>query len=311
MDHCLMVATLLGVNTQSRCGSESTDAIRARLETLGPVVSLNLCAKGALEKALDEHRPTLQRIVIGGGDGTVNHWLPTLVDSGLPCGLLPMGTANDLARSLELPLEPLDSVEAILDGHTRTVKLACVNDRLFVNAVGIGLGPELTKSLDHERKRRLGVLAYFWSLIDTLLHIPNRRATLTVDGTTHKVAFMQITVANGIHYGGGMTIDEDAELDDGWLRILRIKPQSPLKLLGQAARLRRGTHSSRQSDEKIIVTRARKVIIQTTRRTEFTADGELIGKTPVECRASSKAIEFYAPHVLPESSQAPDPGTIS
>jgi len=252
-----------------------------------------------LDDALREHGSTVKRVVIGGGDGTLNRALSVLHQAGLPVGILPMGTANDFARSLQLPLDPLEAVDVIVAGHTRLVELGKVNGHWFLNAVGIGLGPTLTKKLDHERKQRLGILAYFSSLIEVIGQNRRHRADIHVDGQRHHIRFMQITIANGIHYGGGMTIADDAELNDGFLNVLCLEPQSPVELLGKFVKLRFGT---RDKQPKVLTYKGRKVEVVTNRVADVTADGELLTKTPVVCECVPDALEVFAPQT---STRAP------
>jgi diacylglycerol kinase (ATP) len=70
-------------------------------------------------------------VIIGGGDGTLNAAAPALVKTGLPLGILPLGTANDLARTLEISSDPIAAAQIIAAGHTRTLDLGEVNGRLF------------------------------------------------------------------------------------------------------------------------------------------------------------------------------------
>jgi diacylglycerol kinase (ATP) len=287
------LATLLCVNAHSRNGDYDLDAIRSKLEALGPVVPCDT-DRDSIGKALSDSDLRFERIVVGGGDGTINRVLPALVDAGLPCGIIPLGTANDFVRSLGLSLEPDDAAEPILQGATRRIGLGEVNGRLFVNAVGIGLGPELTRNLDKESKRRLGVLAYLASLIRVVRDTPYRRAAVTVDGHRRHIAFMQITIANGIHYGGGMTVSEDADLSDGWLRVLCLEPQSVTELLGKFVPLRWGKRANSET-EKLSLYRGHRVSVKTWRKVDVTADGELVTSTPVVCRSHPGVLDVYAP----------------
>lgn len=288
------MTTLLCLNPASRTGgSTDCEPLVERLHQLGPVV-LHRVGEEDLTQALGALEGRLQRIVVGGGDGTLNRSLPTLLQMGVPLGVLPLGTGNDFARSIGLPDDPVEAAQVIVDGRTRRIGLGRANGRPFLNSTGIGLGPELTRHLDHERKKRLGVLAYLTSLIEVVGRRRKQRADLTLDGRTRRVRYLQITIANGIHYGGGMTIAHDARLDDGKLRVLVIAPQTPRELMSRFFKLRRGDVVD-APDPKVQLYTARSVRVDTSTRQEVTVDGELVTVTPVECSTIPDALEVYAP----------------
>jgi YegS/Rv2252/BmrU family lipid kinase len=209
-------------------------------------------------------------------------------------GILPLGTANDFARSLGIPDELDLAIDVILAGAQRRVCIGEANGHPFLNAAGIGLGPELTKTLDHEHKKRLGVLAYFNSLMKVIGHQRRRRGVLELDGHRRNISFMHITIANGRHYGGGLTIAEDAELDDGLLRVLCIKQQSPMELFSMFATLRWGEDKNEHRDKMELFT-AREVSLKTAVPLDVTIDGELDTKTPLSCRIFPDFVDVYAP----------------
>jgi len=158
-------------------------------------------------------------VIIGGGDGTLNAAAPALVKTGLPLGILPLGTANDLARTLEIPSDPIAAAQVIAAGHTRTVDLGEVNGRLFWNVASIGLSADLAREITSETKKRWGKLGYGIAAIRLLVRMRPFTADITHDGVTERVKTVQIAVGNGRHYGGGMIVQASADLDDGLLHL--------------------------------------------------------------------------------------------
>lgn len=292
------MTTLLCINPKSRSGaSADCEPFVECLHRLGPVVIHRLGEEG-LEDSLAALDGRLQRIVVGGGDGTLNRALPMVLEAGVPLGVLPLGTANDFARALGLPADPEAALEVVLAGHTRKIGLGRANDQWFLNAAGIGLGPDLTKKLDHDKKQRLGVLAYLSSLLEVVGNRRARRALLEVNGFRKRVPFMQITVANGIHYGGGLTIAQGVGLNDGELHVLLLQPQTPLELVGKFFALLRGVKRNEEKD-KLKLLSGDRVSIKTKASYDVTLDGELATTTPLECRCVPDAIEVYAPAPSP------------
>lgn len=289
------MTTLLVINPNCRNGDEDfvADVVEV-LSEAGPVSQYCVGASETLRQRLEKLGDALERIVIAGGDGTLHQSLPDVLEAGVPLGVLPLGTANDFARSLEIPKDPVDAARVIVDDHCRCVDVGVVNDEYFLNAVGVGLGPELTKKLDREKKKRLGVLAYLQSLVQVLGHRRRHFATLEVDGQIVRTPFMQITVANGRHYGGGMMVSDEVAMDDGLLHVLCVRPLRPLQLFLKGLRIRFGAV---RDDEKLIYLRGKKVNVQTRRRYDATADGELVTRTPLECRVLARSLQVYAPRV--------------
>ncbi len=288
------MTTLLAINPNSRSGDAWPDGLEARLESLGPLVHYDFDGDRSLEEQAARYSDVLERIVVGGGDGTIHAALPAARRCDLPLGIIPMGTANDFAGSLGIPDDPDQAVDIIVEGRTKKVDLGEVNGRPFLNAVGVGLGPELTREMDQGRKQRLGVLAYARSFMDVYDDQYALGGTLTLDGESRKLRFMQLTIGNGIRYGGGMTISSDSRLDDGRLTVLCLFPQSIGDLVGNAIALRRGPETGNEP-RGIKVFKASTVRIETRSPTEATADGEPIGETPLDCRSIPGALEVFIP----------------
>lgn len=287
-----MASTLLITNPGSRSGGDDVDRAAQTLQRDGRVEVIRPNKPRELPDTIRERGRDFDRIVLGGGDGTVNLALDALIDVDKPIGLLPLGTANDLARSLEIPHKIDRAVEVILAGHLRRLDAARVNDVSFINAIGIGLGPHMTREMDAESKSQLGVLAYLKGIVQALQSQRVFHARIQSEERTREGEYVQITIANGIHYGGGMTVANDAKLDDGRLDVLLVPRQSHWSLLGNALRFRTGLT---QAADTLSHWRCEELSIETTRTMDVTADGEFLAETPVECRIIRSCLSFYAP----------------
>lgn len=263
------------------------------LENIGPVVEFRFDGGGSLGDAAKRIGTDLDRIVVGGGDGTLNLALPAVLQTGVPLGVIPLGTANDFVRSLNLPEDPVEAAELISRGHTQSVDVGKANGKPFLNAVGIGLGPELNNALDSETKQRLGVLAYLRGFVEVFHRRSRKGAILSLDGRRRKTRYLQITIANGVHYGGGMTIARQARLDDGELKVLCLYPLNAWRLLAQAVTLRRGPEPGEEETYGIKLYTAKKVEVHTRESHDVTADGELITQTPLCCESMPQALDVY------------------
>ncbi|OAB58814.1 hypothetical protein AY599_20095 [Leptolyngbya valderiana BDU 20041] len=258
----------------------------------GDVVTIRLEEGDDLPELLRDRGKDVDRIVLCGGDGTVHWALDALMELDRPVGLIPSGTANDLARSLGIPEDPAQAVETINAGLHRSVDVARVGTTSFINAIGLGLGPKTTREMRSEEKSRWGVVSYLLGLFRALRSPPHFSARIRSEDRDLSGRFMQITVANGIHYGGGMTISDQARLDDGLLDVLLVEARSRWRLLANALRFRIGTvENSRILDHW----QCRSVRIETDQRIEVTADGEFVASTPIECRVLQAALRVIAP----------------
>ncbi len=289
--------TLLIVNPGSRSGKAPVSVAFDRLLELGPVYAFRVDDTNTARDAILELGGPDTRVVLGGGDGTLSHLLDVVLESGSTLGVLPMGTANDFARSLRIPLNLAEAVEVIVAGETRRVDVGEANGETFLNAVGVGIGPEVTHEMDAESKGQLGVLAYPVALLSVLRDAQPFRASLEIDGSEMSFNCLQVTIGNGIHYGGGMTVSDQARLDDGQLDVLCIREQPPWQLAKHALALRNG---SADKLEGIEIYTGRQVRLLTETPMDVSADGELTGKTPLECRSLPQALCVFAPLVSPD-----------
>ncbi|MGF1628727.1 MAG: lipid kinase [Kiloniellaceae bacterium] len=293
--------------TNKRSGGAATDLAPAieRLEQGG--LSVRVETPDSVDDLRGRIRDSESAVVIlGGGDGTLNAAAPALRTLGRPFGLLPLGTANDLARSLGIPFDPVGAASVIAAGESRRIDLGILNGEPFFNVASLGLSAEVVREHEGEsdRKRLLGVLNYPLSAWAAFRRHRPFKAELLIDGQLLRCRCMQIAVGNGRHYGGGMTMDETAEIDDGWLRVYYLRPAGLLSMLWMLPALRFGWLRRTPEAE---VKWARRVEIRTRRPHEIDVDGELNGHTPVVIEIAPGAVEVFAPPRQPAEPTGKDP----
>ena len=265
------------------------------LDTLaqsGIAVEVAECARGqAPGQVLLEHATrTHESLIVAGGDGTIRSAARALISLGRPVGLAPLGTANDLARGLGIPNDLVEAARIIASGKTRLIDVALANDELFFNGAGIGLGPALTNEMDAKEKAALGVLAYFKALLRAVGRRSSFRADIDCDGRRLRLRVMQVTIANGRYYGGGMTVAREARLDDSMLDVLAIKPFGLWSVLKLAPKLRWGLS---MPVSEIATERGRCIKVKTRRRMQITTDGELTTRTPVTFEVRPRTLRVF------------------
>ncbi len=238
------------------------------------------------------HAGEFDLVVVGGGDGTLNAAAPALVDTRLSLGVLPLGTANDFARTVGIPFNLVKAAELIATGTPSPIDLGEVNGHLFFNVASIGFSAQLAADLTEQAKKRWGKLGYAIAAARILARSRVFTAQLDHDGTTERIRTMQVSVGNGRHYGGGMTVEENATADDGMLDFYSLEVDHWWRLLALLPALRKGTHG-RWDDVRAF--RTTEVTIRTSRPRPVNTDGELSTWTPAKFRIRPRAIQVFTP----------------
>jgi diacylglycerol kinase (ATP) len=239
-----------------------------------------------------QYRDKVDTVILAGGDGTMSSAAGALSECGLALGILPMGTANDLARTLKIPESIEDAAAIIANGRLHAIDLGKVNDHWFINAAHIGLGVKVNRTLTSDLKSRWGRFSYARSLIDAFKSMRPYRADIVCDGEGFSVRSIHITVANGRFYGGGMALSNEASVDDHKLRIFSLEPQSFWSLLSHGVVILGGELKGR---EGVWLRSGEAIRIHTSRTLSICADGEFITRTPAYFELHPNSLQVYVP----------------
>ena len=265
--------------TNAAAGSADEETVAAAVEVLraGADVRVEACASPNDLAALVEARDGRQ-LVLAGGDGSVHLLVATLHRAGElsaddPIGLLPLGTGNDLARTLGIPLDAEAAAAAVLGGRPRALDL--IEDDaggVVVNVVHLGIGAEAAERAG-AMKDKIGKAAYAVGSAVAGVRETGWTLRVEVDGAVvhDGEPVLMVGVCNGRTIGGGAEIAPDAEPDDGLLDVVVATSTGPLARLGFGVAMRSGDHVDR---DDVSTFRGRRVTVS-GEPFPANADGEL------------------------------------
>lgn len=286
---------LLLVNRHSRQGQDNLSEVVNELQALGFEVFEESTEKPQhLPELIRSYGDRVDLVIIGGGDGTLNAAIEGLVDSNLPLGILPLGTANDLARTLGIPQSLTEACQIIANGNTRRIDLGKVNHKHFFNVASLGLSVQITNQLDKKAKRRWGVLAYALTAIQVVWKTRPFRAQICLGEDCIQVKTVQIAVGNGRYYGGGMAVADDAAINDQRLDLYSLECERWWQILLLLPAIWRGKHSNWPGVRTLDGTEFE---ISTKRPYPINADGEIVTYTPAKFKLIPKAVAVFVPNV--------------
>jgi diacylglycerol kinase (ATP) len=245
---------------------------------------------GLLARELLGDPPDL--LAICGGDGTVNEIASSVPDPPFPVALIPAGTANVLARELEIPLNPVRALQIALKRNVRRVDLGRlgVGTRRFLFAAGIGFDAHVVASIRPEFKNTLGMATYFAATVACLRSYSFPEFHVIADGRTYTAT--SCLACNAKSYGGGLLFCPQADMSDGLLDILVIEGRHRLRL---ARFLLNAWRRKPETGDWIHRLRVRTLRIEGSADVPVQTDGELAGSLPLEISLSTSSFPLVIP----------------
>jgi YegS/Rv2252/BmrU family lipid kinase len=248
-----------------------------------------------LTRAIAAGKPN--RIIVAGGDGTVSGVVNALApDFGdIELAIVPLGTGNDLARSLGAPLDDVPAaLELAASGKAVAIDVIRISNGSVswaVNAISAGFGADVTAELTRNDKRAWGAFAYWLTALTRVIDLREHRVTLDLDGRRVEHNILGLAISNGRYVGGGFAIAPDAALDDGLLDVTVIPANPLLELLAAGLDLVLGRNTLA---EGIATHRARRVHISFPEEMRFSIDGNLQDGTESTFEAVPQALRMVA-----------------
>jgi diacylglycerol kinase (ATP) len=289
------------VNTRSRSGERTFFEALDRLQELGVPLGATYAIRDPV-RLPETVREVLGEgsgyrfLILGGGDGSVSSVVDFLAHHDVILGLLPLGTANDFARTLGIPSDIEEACQTIASGKLVDVDLGLAGDNYYVNVASVGLSVGVTKALSPWMKKRVGALAYPVAAIRAFLSHEPFSAKLSFPDGDHEPGeygrLLQIAIGNGRFYGGGMVVAPESGIDDRSLDIYAIELGRHRDLIGVARYLKSGDFIR---NESVGHYRTKRVRLETEPELPVNIDGEVVTRTPQDFFIAHNALKVIVP----------------
>lgn len=245
-------------------------------------------------------------VVLGGGDGTISSVVDVLAESKAILALLPLGTANDFARTLGIPTSLHAACNALVDGKVVDVDLGLAGDNYYVNVASVGLAAGVTHALTPRLKKLAGPLAYPLATAKALsAHQPFSARLSFPDGdhpTLELERLLQVAIGNGVFYGGGNVVAPGSSIDDRTLDVYTIEHGRRRDLVNVAYHFKSGAFVHSRAARHYRTTR---VTMESDPELAVNLDGELELRTPQPFSVAHNALRVVIPA---DSTAAADDG---
>ncbi len=229
-----------------------------------------------------------------GGDGTINEAVNGLAEQEhRPLfSLIPLGTVNDFARALGIPLDPARAIEGLKTAQPRFTDIAKAQNQYFMNILAVGQVAESVSNVSVEQKTKLGPLAYLIEGVKALTSEDETEVVVEHDNGTWSGNAVVVLVALTNSVGGFEKLAPDAQTDDGFLHVFIVKSKGLTAFIRMASAVLRGKI---EEDPDVVVIKTEKVRIETSKEMTCNLDGDEGCSTPIAVQILKKHIEVLVP----------------
>jgi diacylglycerol kinase (ATP) len=280
-------------------GSRHGGALFRRAMAVLGECGLDVCHPCRLTRADDLPRQIesalaqgIRLIIIGGGDGTLNAAVNLLAGHDVVLGVLPLGTANDFARAVGIPLTLEAACRTVVQGRVARVDLGRVNDRYFLSTVSIGFTAHAARRVLPWAKRYLGRGGYLLASARAFLGYRGFHARVHLDGRPLAYDALELVIGNGRFHSGGHLLAPDASLHSGRLVCYAFEGLSRWQLLKMALIVYRGRHIYHRQAH---FATAGEIQIEAEPSQPVLVDGDRRGRTPVRATVIPGGLAVVAP----------------
>lgn len=274
--------------------ADAAEAVRSHAASLDGVVCRTSPDPATSDRFVEQAiHDGVVRIVAAGGDGTINSVLNAIRQrrADVQLGLVPLGTGNDLARTLAIPSELESALTVATSGPARPIDLYVVtwsgSSRFGINVAAGGFSGQVDEALSSDLKATWGPMAYLMGAAQVIPNLEKYTTHITVDGETReRIRVLNVVVANGRTAAGGRPVAPTANPCDGLLDVVIVKQGKASELAKVATQLVTGNYL-----ESSLVThqRVRHIAVASEPGMWFNVDGELITNEPLSIEVMPRA----------------------
>ena len=230
-------------------------------------------------------------VVAVGGDGTIKLVAESLLDTKIPLGILPAGSANGMAKELAIPMDPEAALQVLITGSMQTIHLTEVNGHICIHLSDIGYNANLIRHFEQQSGR--GMFGYLRAAFKALFRHPVMEVTMEVGPKRMDLRAAMVVLANGTEYGSGARINPIGKLNDTLFEVVVVKKISAAEIFKM-----RFSHTS-FNPAKTAVYQTSRVQIRSVKPVHFQVDGEYIGKVKtIDAWLLPAALQVMVPALL-------------
>ena len=294
----MSIKVLTIINPTSGKGNIANYAneIKHNLEKQNMEVNMQLTKKGYnAKKIILDNIEGQDLILICGGDGTFNEAVSAIIETGVQISIayIPLGTTNDLARSLNMPIKDISITKKLLESKAKVLDIGKFNeDRYFTYIAAFGVMTDVSYRTSQKAKNKYGKIAYYMKAIKELIKIPTYKVKIKFDEEELEGEFIYGGISNSMSIAGFKWFnEEDIDLSDGKFEAIFIR--KPKKLSGYFRLINDFRHKDYMVNRDFVYFKASNIQIQTDKNVAWTIDGEYAGDLNfVEIENINKAIEL-------------------
>lgn len=247
----------------------------------------------AEEAALNDY----EAVFVLGGDGTVSEAVNGLMlhESKLPLGIIPLGTVNNVARAVGIPMNPEKAIDSLEQLTVQQIDVGKLNDRFFISSTSVGPIPESVQEVDVDMKTKFGVFAYLMEGIKALRNDETYTFELDIDGEKWTAEYSLLLIAMSNFVGGVGTIIPEAAIDDGLIHLITLKETTAKEKLSLVPELFQNKEYTKDQLEHRSFKKARiRLVEDIDKEINCTVDGDKGQTFPLEIEVLPQALSIFA-----------------
>ncbi len=296
------------INPVSGQGVVHVEEIRSKFNVLGDRLTVHetkadVSARTIAEEAVSQGADL---VVAFGGDGTMLQVAEGLINTGVPLGVIPGGTANVFASELEIPNDKMEAISFLLDkeANIRKIDVGCVGEKHFLLRLGIGLEAAMTVMTDREEKDKYGFWAYLWTALRVGSRMKQAHYHMVIDGKRKRVKGVTCVICNSGNLGlPRVKLLPDIDVSDGKLDVVVVREASLWTAASLIYHAVKGVFSKAKPHGdrpcySIFSRQAKEVVVMPVSHQLAARDGEDVGSDfPLKITLKHNALLVLAPEV--------------